>query len=243
MPTPIKNITGFELDLIKALRAIVAETMDYPPCRPSDDSYLPAHLIKQAQDALKLYGCNIEPNPAMMASGHDLVTGQPLQPVSVGSPGGIGVGGDTPVVVQVYAFGRGVTLATERGNLAGREGAFELEANGKIFVFDPLCARQAYGFVTAVEGDVSTVRLQLQAVDEKQLAEFRNGICHGDNSLKTAILSLPQGFGKTIMAKALLDKIGCQEIIDDWHPGAPIKPGALHLTNHAFFGWAYWSAA
>ncbi len=69
MVTPIKNINGFELELIKALRAIVAETMDYPPCRPSDDSYLPAHLVKQAQDALALYDCAIEPNRAMMASG------------------------------------------------------------------------------------------------------------------------------------------------------------------------------
>ena len=31
----ITNINAAELELIKALRAIVFETMDYPPCSPS----------------------------------------------------------------------------------------------------------------------------------------------------------------------------------------------------------------
>lgn len=68
MPTPANNITGFEFELIKAMRAIVAETMAYPPCRPRDsDSYLPPELVAQAQGALRLYGLNILPNQAMMA--------------------------------------------------------------------------------------------------------------------------------------------------------------------------------
>lgn len=63
------NITGFELELIRALRAIVAETMDYSPVRPryGAESHLPAHMIEQAQQALRLYGLHIEPDPSMMA--------------------------------------------------------------------------------------------------------------------------------------------------------------------------------
>lgn len=63
-------ITERELLLIGVLRAIVAETMAYPPSRPNDaDSYLPPELITQAQDALKLYRLDIERNPAMIVGG------------------------------------------------------------------------------------------------------------------------------------------------------------------------------
>jgi hypothetical protein len=65
---PLPKVNGFEFELIKALRAIVAETMAYPPCRPHDaESYLPPELIEQAQKALSWYGLDIECNPAMMA--------------------------------------------------------------------------------------------------------------------------------------------------------------------------------
>lgn len=66
----ITNISPREHMLIIALRAIMAETMAYPPVRPrSSESYLPPELITQAQDALKFYGLDIDANPAMMASG------------------------------------------------------------------------------------------------------------------------------------------------------------------------------
>lgn len=65
--TPI-TITGNEATLLHALRRIVVETMAYPPCGPlSSDSYLPADLITEAQQALALYGCQIEANDAMRA--------------------------------------------------------------------------------------------------------------------------------------------------------------------------------
>jgi hypothetical protein len=39
--------------LREVLQAIVNETIDYPPVKPhSNDSYLPAHLIEQAQAAI-----------------------------------------------------------------------------------------------------------------------------------------------------------------------------------------------
>lgn len=43
------------ITLIAALSAIVVETMDYPPAKPSSgDSYLPPELIEAAQRALEL---------------------------------------------------------------------------------------------------------------------------------------------------------------------------------------------
>lgn len=234
----IKTISPGEYALIAVLSRIVMETMPYPPTRPySDESHLPANLIADAQSILADYGCRIQPNPEMMVSGDDLVPSQPLQPCGVRGPSSVGISGNTPIVVQVYALGRGVSVVTERGNLSGREGAFELEANGKIFVFDPINAGQAYGFVTPVEGDVPSISLQLQAVDQEHLAKFGDCSGHGDNSQKTVILSLPSGFSKTTMATALLDKIGCQEIDDDWRPLLPLKLGALHLTNQPFSTW------
>lgn len=64
--TPV-TITGNEATLLHALRRIVVETMAYPPCRPtSSDSYLPPDLIAEAQQALALYGCQIEANHEVM---------------------------------------------------------------------------------------------------------------------------------------------------------------------------------
>ena len=57
-----------EHELIKALRAIVVETMAFPPVKPrSADSYLPPELIRREQAVLFLYGLHIDPNPEMMA--------------------------------------------------------------------------------------------------------------------------------------------------------------------------------
>lgn len=40
--------------LLAALKAIVAECMDYPPKpRYSSDSYLPAHMLEAAQQAIE----------------------------------------------------------------------------------------------------------------------------------------------------------------------------------------------
>jgi hypothetical protein len=115
--TPIKSPNGFEFELIKALRAIVSETMAFPPVRPSSaESYLPPELITQAQDALKLYGLHIERNPDMM-------------------------------------------------------------------------------------------------------------------TVKTIILTAPQGWGKTTNAEALRQEFGCNRVVDNWKPMDCTFEGALHLTN------------
>lgn len=166
-----------------------------------------------------------------MQSGHDLVCSQSSQAFGVGSPGDGRIGGNAPIVVQIYALGRGVALKGQGGDLLGREGTFELEANGKVFVFDPLNAVQAHGLVTPVEGDVSAVFLALQAVDQEHLAEFRNGLGHSGSPFKTAILAAPQGFGKTSLGVALAEKLGCTKIVDEWGQKTALTPGALHLTS------------
>ena len=46
--------TNAQTALLAVLKAIVLETMDYPPVRPySSDSYLPDHLVKAAQLAIE----------------------------------------------------------------------------------------------------------------------------------------------------------------------------------------------
>jgi hypothetical protein len=166
-----------------------------------------------------------------MQSGHDLVTGQTPQAHGIAGPVVGRIGGDAPVVVEVYALNRGVTLVGQGSNLLGREGTFELEANGKIFVFDPIGACQAHGFVAPVKGDVTAILQPLQTVDQEDLAELGQVVGHSRSPLKTAILALPQGYGKNIIAAQLAERLGCITVVDEWHPREALQPGALHLTN------------
>ena len=168
-----------------------------------------------------------------MQSGHDLVGSQPPQALGVSSPGDGRVGGHAPIVVQIYGLGRGVTLETQRGNLAGREGAFELEAHGKILKFDPLSAIEAHGFVTPVEGDVTAVFLSLKAVDQEHVAEFGCGGGHKVSPFKTAILILPAGYGKSTIACELSHRLGCEGVVHEWCTNESLTPGWLHLTNES----------
>lgn len=161
---------------------------------------------------------------------HHGVPSQPLQSGTVGGPMGPPIGWYTPVVVEVYAIGSGVTLPGERSDLAGREGTLELEANGQLFVFDPLAARVTERLISAVEGNITAVGQTIEAVDEAKRSEvgFQG---HVGIPPKTAILSLPQGYGKTTMAHALARWLGCTCVFDEWHPGLELQQGALHLTN------------
>lgn len=51
------------------------------------------------------------------------------------------------------------------------------------------------------------------------------------SSSKTVILCAPQGAGKGLRAPALMREHGCTTLIEEWWPGEPLTPGALHLTN------------
>lgn len=64
-----KPTTQREQALLDALRAMVIETMDYPPAPPYDTSFLPHHMIENAQRALDSYGLRVLPSRAMMAGG------------------------------------------------------------------------------------------------------------------------------------------------------------------------------
>lgn len=47
----------------------------------------------------------------------------------------------------------------------------------------------------------------------------------------TIVVYGPQGCGKTRQAQTLAAQHGCESIVDEWHEGAALVPGALHLTN------------
>lgn len=166
-----------------------------------------------------------------MLSTHDLVPGESSQSLGVSSPISGRVGGNTPIVVDVYALGRGVSLVGQGSDLLGREGTFKLEANGKVFVFDPLGAVQSHRLVAPVQSDIAAILPTLQAVDKEHLTEFGNGAVHDGSPFKTTILNLPQGYGKTCLGQQLADKLGCTSVVDEWAPCKPLTPGALHLTN------------
>lgn len=51
------------------------------------------------------------------------------------------------------------------------------------------------------------------------------------SSLKTVILSAPQGWGKSLKAEQLRTEFGCTTVVDEWDPTQPVTKGALHLTH------------
>lgn len=190
--------------------------------------------MAQVQQLLAAQGIKVGSDSSVL----DQAPGQPLQACAVSLPVGLAGGGQATVAVEVYALGRGVSLAGQGGDLLGRQGAFELEANGQRFIFDPLGAAHTHRFVSAVEGDVAPIWQMVQAVNQKDHAELGNGVSagavgHVGTPLKTAILSLPQGMGKTTMAHQVARWLGCTAIVDEWNPGLAVLPGALHLTSYA----------
>lgn len=169
-----------------------------------------------------------------MSSANNLVASEPLQARAVDLPiSGAGRRHAT-IPVEVYALGFGIALVREPGDLSSGQGSLELEAAGRRFVINPLASCKGQWLVPAVEGDVAAIGQALQAIDEEEFAELsRSGVVHGGRSRveKTAILSLPQGWGKTTMARRIAAHIGCTRIVDEWWPGQPILGGALHLTS------------
>lgn len=53
---------------------------------------------------------------------------------------------------------------------------------------------------------------------------------------RTAILSLPAGWGKSTYGAELARHLGCTSVVDEWAFPFDITPGALHLTNADKFG-------
>ena len=225
------DISEREQMLLHALQDIVLETMAYPPIKPdSADSFLPADYIEFAQQALALYGRRIEPlMPASLVG--DREPGQQLQPVAVGAPVGGRVGGDAPVVVEVYALGRGIAAAGQGAHLVVGEGAFELESHGVRVVVDPAGAVESHRLVSPIERHVLATWQTVEAVDQEQLAKFGFGVGHSPLQAKTAILSLPPGTGKTLLARDMAARLGCRWVVDCWCEDLPLLQGALHLTH------------
>lgn len=162
----------------------------------------------------------------------NLVARQPAQARGVSGPVTGRIGGHTPIVVQVYALGRGVTIEGQRGNLPLREGTLKFDAHGKILVLDPLAASHAHGHIAPVKGNIAAVGQVLQAVDQEDLPNVGHG-AGGQFSapLKTVILSLPPGSGKTLLGGQIAKALGCHGVVDEWALGKLLTAGALHLTN------------
>lgn len=158
----------------------------------------------------------------------DLVGSKPLQTGSVGAPGSVGTGGDTRLIVEIYALGRGITIEAQRSNLGCTEGSFELEAFGKFYTFEPMASVQAQGLVLPVKRKVPAIRLSLETVDQEQVAKLKS---HSKDSLKTVIVSMRGGTGKTTLATEMARHFGCTSIVDEWATAKPLVAGALHLTN------------
>lgn len=201
------------------LTAVEVAAMKVAPLSEQRAIYFMALLRSQA-----------EPAPAKPSVFHGVFheapyTARVLRPVR-GSADRIGV-----LPIQVYAIGAGITVSGERSDLTGRQGTFELEANGKFFVFEVLCARKADWFVSVVERDVAAIWQQIKAVDEVKPPQGRDAFLHACSSQKTCIVTLPRGIGKTTIAPELATALGCHTIIDDWGPKLTVLPGALHLTS------------
>ena len=176
---------------------------------------------------------NQHQNESVLAAVQDSVTRQPLETLYVNLPILRRTHRVHGINVQLYALGRGVTVTGKGSNLLRREGSFELEANGMVFVFDPIDARHAYGFVASIESDIAAISHLIEAVDEEDLPEFGLArVAHDDVFKKTVVLSLPQGMGKSTIAKKLATQLGLTRIVDSWDDiSMPLIPGALHLTH------------
>lgn len=195
-------------------------------------SQIDAALKRTMQALLKEVEANLSAAlRATLSGSNHFPTGQALQPGAVGRPSGITIGGHGPVVVEVYALGAGVVAAAQGDDLSLAQGAFELEAAGRRLVFDPSRAGHTQWLVAPIQRDVTVTSNAVQTVDEESACEIDLGVAHEAPLLKTAILALPQGWGKTTIAAALAHRLGCTSVIDDWAFGQQMTQGALHLTN------------
>lgn len=176
------------------------------------------------------------PTPALRVHagasiGNDLPASQSLQAGAVGIPSGLAVGGDRFLTPQVYALGVGVAIVAEGDDLTLAQGSFELKACGRRLVFNPLAAQRAHRPVAAVKRDIAAITKFLQAENKKKAAEFGGADGHGLAPLKTVIVYLPPGYGKTTHAETLRTQLGCDLVVDEWNPNTALTPGALHLTS------------
>ncbi len=206
--------------------------------RPIDGQQLTALYVRRPYDtrpslvfvdAGRLEQISTSATPQTSASGKQ--THQQLVPAAIVIPNSSIGRRDCFEVVQVYAVGAGIAVERDRDDLQPREGALELEAHGNHYVVDPLKAVEAQWRVVSIESVVGASRLQIDAVEQIQLTKF--GCCGGHESAprKTAILTAPQGFGKSTIAHAMAAFIGCTHVVEEWDPATPAVLGALHLTS------------
>lgn len=168
---------------------------------------------------------------ALLAGVNDFVSSQRGQPLAVSSPVGSACGGSATFVVQVYTFGRGVSVKGQARDLCRAQSGFKFETGYRVLAFNPFAAAITKQPVLAVEDYITAVGLQLQVVDQEQVPEGCRELSHEGIQSQTVILSLPPASGKSIIADALATTLGCKYIVDEWSPRLPLLKDALHLTN------------
>lgn len=79
---------------------------------------------------------------------------------------------------------------------------------------------------------MAAIWLATQAVRQKPGLHLPGADWHvGPPLLWTAIVAGPPGCGKTVHAAHLADLLGMRFVVDEWHDGQPLCPGALHLAQ------------
>ena len=91
-----------------------------------------------------------------------------------------------------------------------------------------------HGNVDAVVQLQDGVRMAIMLDDKHAVAGIDvqdSGEVHGAVPLKTPILYMQQGSGKSLVAAQVAALLGCTSVVDEWNTDKPLTPGALHLTN------------
>lgn len=165
---------------------------------------------------------------------------QELEPIAVDTPFLSRGGWWTPIAPEVYAIGRGVTIAGQPGSHSRGEGIFEFEAHGKFITLDVNGSVKSNRLMHPIKSDVAAILDALQTIDQEDFAEIQLSLVHKPplkhparaGMDRTIVLALPQGAGKTTIAQQLAEVFDCRYIVDCWSPEDHFLVfGALHLTN------------
>lgn len=138
----------------------------------------------------------------------------------------------TGLVIQHDDIKLRITPKTHVASVLIREFPLKSERAQASFVVDFIPTERADWFVVAVQRDIATIVQALQDHGQQVAANFTE---HKDapDYKGAVIFCLPGGAGKSYLAPMLAVQLGIppHTIIDEWRPGADIKPGALHVTN------------
>lgn len=155
-----------------------------------------------------------------------------VQAAAVSKPVIRGSVGITGLVIQRDGLKVRIAPKTHVASVLVREFPLKAERTQASFVVDFIPTERADWFVVAVQRDIATIVQALQDHGHQVAANFTEHKEAPDYK-SAVIFCLPGGAGKSYLAPMLAVQLGIppHTIIDEWRPGADIKPGALHVTN------------